>query len=65
MDKEELKECYPEFADYEKECRFGGCSHISEPECSVKEAVEAGKISQVRYENYMVLYREVKENKRY
>jgi len=63
--KEELGGYYPEFRAYEPLCKFRGCAHISEPECSVKEAVEAGKISQVRYENYMVLYREVKENKRY
>ena len=63
--KEELGGYYPEFRAYEPLCKFRGCAHISEPECSVKEAVEAGKISQVRYENYMVLYRELKENKRY
>ena len=63
--KEELGGYYPEFRAYEPLCKFRGCAHISEPECSVKEAVEAGKISQVRYENYKVLYRELKENKRY
>lgn len=63
--KEELGGYYPEFRAYEPLCKFRGCAHISEPECSVKEAVEAGKISQVRYENYMVLYRELKKNKRY
>ncbi len=42
-----------------------GCSHIIEPDCGVKEAVEAGKINRLRYENYMQLYQELKEQKKY
>lgn len=62
--KEELSGYYPEFREYEPFCKFRGCAHISEPSCKVKEAVEEGKISPVRYENYKILYRELKENKR-
>lgn len=63
--KEELGNYYPEFVQYEPYCKFSGCAHISEPSCGVKDAVEAGKISRVRYENYKVLYQELKEIKRY
>lgn len=63
--KEELGGYYPEFRGYEPFCRFRGCAHLSEPDCRVKEAVEEGVISRVRYENYAVLYRELKENRRY
>lgn len=65
MEKEELQGFYPEFAEYEKNCRFGGCSHISEPVCGVKEALNEGKISRVRYENYVTLYEELKGRKKY
>lgn len=65
MTKEELGGYYPEFREYEPFCKFRGCAHLSEPSCAVKEAVEAGKISRVRYENYKILYRELKEMKRY
>ncbi len=65
MEKEELQGFYPEFAEYEKNCRFGGCAHISEPSCGVKEALEQGKISRVRYQNYVILYEELKNRKRY
>lgn len=65
MEKEELWECYPEFAEYEKDCRFGRCSHISEPVCGVKDALNQGKISRVRYNNYRVLYEELKNRKKY
>lgn len=45
-------------------CRFTGCVHIHEPDCAVKEALKEGKISQIRYEDYVGLYNERKENRR-
>lgn len=65
MEKEELKDFYPEFAKYEDECRFRGCSHISEPDCSVKNAIQDGKISPMRYENYVQIYGELKSQKKW
>ena len=65
LEKEELASYYPEFAPFEPECRFGGCSHISEPVCGVKAALAAGKISPIRYENYVLLYEELKNKKKY
>lgn len=55
-----LMQYYPEFEDYEPECRFGGCSHIAEPDCGVKNALEKGLISKVRYDNYKLLYEELR-----
>ena len=63
--KEELGQYYPEFVQYEPYCRFSGCAHLNEPSCGVKDAVAEGRISKVRYENYKVLYQELKEIKRY
>ena len=65
MKKEELKYCFPEFSVYEGKCRFNGCSHIHEPGCAVREAVEEGKIHRIRYEDYAFMYRELQERKRY
>lgn len=65
MEKEELMQYFNEFLPYENLCRFGGCAHIEEPDCGVKEALQAGKISQVRYDNYVLLYQELKNRKRY
>lgn len=65
MEKEELKDFYPEFREYEGGCRFRGCVHVSEPGCSVKAALAEGGISKVRYHNYTVLYEELKERKKY
>lgn len=65
MEAGELWRCYPEFGEYEPLCRFGGCSHVGEPDCGVKEALEQGKISPVRYENYRLLYEEAKNKRKY
>lgn len=65
MDKEKLPEYYPEFIQYEPYCRFAGCAHMNEPGCKVKEALDEGKISSVRYHNYKLLYEELKEQKKY
>ena len=65
MEKEELQDYYPEFSAFEPYCRFQGCSHISEPDCGVKEALAEGKIHPVRYENYCQLYGELKDRKKY
>lgn len=65
MEKETLKLYFTEFGPYEEQCRFQGCSHIHEPGCAVKEALCQGKISSLRYENYIELYNELKEKRRY
>ncbi|WP_026891255.1 ribosome small subunit-dependent GTPase A [Lacrimispora aerotolerans] len=60
-----LKDYFPEFEAYEENCKFLGCVHIGEKVCGVKEAVSEGKISQNRYDNYRLLYQELKEKRRY
>ena len=45
-----------ELAQY---CRFGDCSHESEPGCAVKEALENGSLAQDRWESYKKLKKEL------
>lgn len=63
--KEDLWTCYPEFVRFEPGCRFIRCSHIGEPDCGVKTALAEGKISQVRYDNYVQLYQGMKNMRKY
>ena len=63
FEKEELKNYFREFIEYNNGCRFAGCVHVNEPDCLVKEAVENGEISQSRYENYILMYEEIKNKK--
>ena len=64
MEKEELKDHFPEFSKYEEECKFLGCVHINEPVCGVKAALGQGKIAKSRYENYQLIYEELKEKEK-
>lgn len=62
---EELQQYFPEFDEFVPDCRFLGCVHIGERECGVKDAVKAGKIAASRYENYQLIYEELKNKRRY
>ena len=65
IEEQELKDYFPEFRRYEEKCRFQGCRHIHEPDCGVKAALAEHKISQLRYEDYLGLYNELKEKRRF
>lgn len=54
------------FIDFFKlsdQCKFRGCTHINEPKCKVKEEVNNGNILPSRYENYKMIYEEIKNQK--
>lgn len=61
----ELKEYFPEFTRYEDGCRFLGCVHVGEKVCGVKEALKEGALSKSRYDNYLLMYEELKNKRRY
>ena len=65
MEASGLKDFFPEFEAYEEGCRFLGCVHIGERVCGVKAAVNEDKIPQSRYENYRLIYEELKQKRRY
>lgn len=66
LTKENLTLYYPEFKEAEKYCPYGGCLHIKERDCEVKNDVRDGLIDAGRYERYCVFSEELKEReKRY
>lgn len=62
---EDLKLYFPEIAAYTGTCKFNMCNHISEPGCLVKEAVGDGRISKMRYDDYVMIYNELKEKRKW
>lgn len=61
---EELSTCFIEFRELAEGCKFRGCSHLHEPGCKVRQAVDDGVIANSRYEHYVQFHEEMKEKKR-
>ncbi len=57
--REELDRCFPELRPLLGRCRFTSCSHVPEPGCAVKAALEDHRIARERYESYRRLYVEL------
>ena len=53
---------YDDFVRFADGCKFHPCTHTSEPDCAVKRAVERGEIDEQRYERYLKIFEESKEN---
>lgn len=58
MEKSEISHYFPEIFRKLEQCRFFNCTHLHEPGCAVKEAVEKGTISTSRYDSYRSLMEE-------
>lgn len=48
----DLDRCFPEFRPYLGQCRLGDCSHLHEPGCAIRAAVDTGRITRARYDSY-------------
>ena len=55
VDTENLDLYFPEMEPYLGECKYTDCIHVSEPRCAIVDAVNTGKISDVRYQSYISL----------
>lgn len=56
--EDELEWCFREFRPYLDACRFRGCTHVHEPGCAIREAVEHGEIPKERYDSYVLVREE-------
>lgn len=63
--EEELSRYFNEIDEFATSCKFINCLHFKEPDCEVKKQVEKGRISPVRYENYLKFLEEIKSIRRY
>ena len=44
-------------------CRFPGCTHVHEPDCPVREAVDEGTVDERRYRSYVTLLAELEASR--
>lgn len=61
IESKDLFKYFVEFKEYEKDCKFVGCTHLKEQDCGIKRAYENGKIPKTRYENFCKIYIDLKE----
>lgn len=64
LDPEDLKHYFADFFAQSQACAFSDCSHRHEPDCRVKELVETGILSPLRYASYVNLYESIQEEHR-
>ncbi len=57
----ELDKYFIDFNNVIEECKYIGCSHIKEEDCGIKNKLNKGEISQIRYDNYVKIYNELKD----
>lgn len=62
---EEISAYFLEMRALVNECQFNNCMHIDEPKCAVKLAVAKGEIDAGRYDNYVKIVEDYKENYNY
>ena len=48
----ELASCFPEFRGHLGACAFNDCTHLHEPKCALRMAVQSGAVSEARYDSY-------------
>ena len=60
-DEKDLKYCFREFDN--NSCKFNNCNHINEPKCKVKDDLLKGFVEKTRYENYLLLFEEIKKRR--
>lgn len=61
VEARELEGCFPEFVRLRDGCRFRACTHLHEPGCQVRDALEEGDVHPGRMDSYKALFEEAKE----
>ena len=59
---QELSHFFPEMRAVLHDCHFANCTHRHEPGCAVREAVDDGRISPERYQNYLNILDDIDEH---
>lgn len=64
IESNDLCKFFKEFKKYIKDCEYIGCTHIKEENCGIKRALEDGKITESRYQNFCKIYEDLKEKEK-
>jgi ribosome biogenesis GTPase / thiamine phosphate phosphatase len=56
----DIDSAFADIAELAAQCKFNDCAHSTEPDCAVREALEAGELDADRWRNYVKLQRELR-----
>ncbi|MES2304799.1 MAG: ribosome small subunit-dependent GTPase A [Gemmatimonadota bacterium] len=59
LHRDQVDQCLPEFLAVLGDCRFGDCTHRTEPGCAVRALVDAGGVPAERYASYLAIRAEL------
>ena len=65
LQRDEVRDLFPDFLPYQKYCRFPNCTHDHEPDCAVFDAVDDEQLAASRYASYVELLDEVDPDNAY
>ena len=63
FEKSEASHFFPEIFRIGRDCRYSDCTHIHEPGCAVREALEEQRIAQSRYASYLSILEDTTDDK--
>lgn len=61
LEVKDVSHNFKEFFELSTACKFQDCTHRNEPKCAVKEGLEAGFLSELRYNNYIKILEEIED----
>ncbi len=64
LDEKHLADSVADFKEYQGQCKFNDCIHMNEPKCAIKEKVDNGEISSIRYRSYKEVIYMIQKTKR-
>jgi len=53
FNQSEIPRCFPEMERFLPYCQYKNCTHTHEPGCAVKNALDSGEVSHLRYNSYL------------
>ena len=60
----DILDYYSDLQEFANSCKFVNCTHTHEPDCAVKQAVESGELSDLRYQSYLTIRENNDEDQR-
>ena len=60
--EDSLEQVFQDVLKAAEQCKFGNCSHLNEPDCAIREALETGNLEPLRWESYCKLQKEVRRH---